>query len=483
MTNIRRRALLSAGAVVGATVLAGGDPGAAGAAARTGRGGPPGLQGKVFVPGDAGYDAEVRTYDLSQVPAPGLVVAAADVSDVRAAVGLAASRHAPVAVMATGHQPSVPIGGDAVLVTTRAMNHCTIDRQRRIARVEAGLKWQPVVEQAVKVGLSPLVGSSGDVGVVGYTLGGGLSPVLGRKYGYAADHVRRIEVVTADGRFRRVTANSDAELFFGLRGGKSNFGIVTAIEFDLFPITSFYGGAITFDGRESGRLLHAYRTWVKTVPEEMSSSVALMRMPDLPQVPAPVRGKMLANLRIAYVGDAKAGERLVRPLRALAEPIVDGVMERPFTAFNDIHQDPLDPAPAYERTSLLRDLPAAAIDALLSVAGPDKPYPATMVEVRHLGGALARQPGTPDAVSHRDAGFTLFTVGPAPTVRDAEAALIQTMAPFSTGGLYVNFMSSDDPADAVPHAYTPEVYRRLQRLKRRVDPDNMFRLNQNIRPA
>jgi Berberine and berberine like len=159
------------------------------------------------------------------------------------------------------------------------------------------------------------------------------------------------------------------------------------------------------------------------------------------------------------------------------------VQERPFTTFNDIHQDPLDPAPAYERTSLLRDLPAAAVDALLSVAGPDKPYPATMVEVRHLGGALARQPAAPDAVSNRDAGFTLFTVGPAPTVRDAEAALIKTMAPFSTGGLYVNFMSPADPADAVRHAYTPEVYRQLQRLKRRVDPDNMFRLNQNIKPA
>jgi FAD/FMN-containing dehydrogenase len=492
--HANRRAVLRMGTTVSAAALLGGSlvPGVASAAGRRGFDRsclPAGLDGKVFLPGDPGYADEVRVYNRAQLPSPGLVVAASTAADVRAAVRLAAARRAPVAVLATGHQVSVPIGPDAIMITTRAMRGVTVNPRRRIARAEAGALWGDVVDQAVPVGLAPLNGSTPTVGVVGYTLGGGFSPTLGRRYGYAADNVRAIEVVSASGRMCTVTANSDPELFFGLRGGKSNFGVVTAIEFDLFPVTSFYGGAILFAGTDARRLLHTYRRWVKTVPDAMSSSVALVRLPDIEAVPPPLRGQFAASLRIAYVGRADTGAALVKPLRSVATPLLDAVAEQPYAAYPAIHSDPVDPLTAYERTGLLRELSADTVDALLAVAGPDAAFPVSMVEIRHLGGALARLPKAPNAISHREAAFTLFTAGvaapaDAAAVRQAEAELLRRLDPWTTGGMYLNFMSADDASpDAVRHAYRPGVYRRLQRLKRRVDPHNMFRLNHNIPPA
>ncbi|MEU4428178.1 FAD-dependent oxidoreductase [Actinoplanes sp. NPDC024001] len=482
-----RRTVLGLGTAIGASALLApfttGD--VAEAAAHT----PRGLRGRALLPGDPGYAEEIKTYNLVQVPDPGLIIAAETAGDVQIAVRIAAKRGAPIAVLATGHQPSVPIGRDAVLITTRALRGVTVDARRRLARAEAGALWQHVVEKAAPAGLAPLNGSTPIVGVVGYTLGGGLSPTLGRRYGYAADHVRSIDVVTADGRLRTVTAKSDPELFFGLRGGKSNFGVVTAVEFGLFPVTSFYGGSILFAGADAGRLLHAYRRWVRTVPDAMSSSVALMRIPDLPSFPPPLRGQSVASLRIAWSGEAAAGAALVRPLREAAAPIMDMVAEQPYAAFPAIHSDPVDPIPAYERTALLRELSGDTVDALLAAAGPDAPFPITMVEVRHLGGALARPPRHPSAVSHRDAAFTLFIAsiaGPdqAAATRAAEAEIIRALRPWSTGGSYINFMSVDEAsADAVRHAYRPDVHRRLRHLKRRVDPANLLRLNHNIAPA
>lgn len=484
--ELTRRGLLALGAAAGVAATVGVPPAAA-AAGPLPR--PTGLRGRTFLPGDRGYADQVRTYNLAHTPAPGLVVAAETAADVQVAVRHAVAHGAPVAVLATGHQSSVPIGRDAVLITTRAMRGVDVDAGRRTARAQAGALWQNVLDRTGPLGLAPIVGSTPIVGVVGYTLGGGLSPTLGRRYGYAADHVRSVDLVGADGRLRTVTAQSDPELFFGVRGGKSNFGLVTAIEFDVFGVTTFYGGAVFFDGRDAGRLLHAYRRWVRTVPDEMSSSVALLRMPDVEGVPRPLRGRLVASLRICYLGRASTGAALVAPLRAVAAPLLDGVAEQPYTAFPSIHADPVEPAAAYERTALLRELPADAVDTLVALTGPAAPVPITLVEVRHLGGALAREPEHPDAVSHRDAAFTLFMAGvggprDADRIRRAEAEVIRRLAPWSTGGMYLNFMADDDASpDAVRRAYRPEVYQRLRRLKRRVDPANVFRLNHNIPPA
>ncbi|TYB64924.1 FAD-binding oxidoreductase [Nonomuraea sp. PA05] len=441
------------------------------------------LQGRALLPGDDGYAEETRTFNLRGDVRPGVVIAAASARDVQAAVRLAAAKGAPIAAMSTGHavQP-VPIGPDAVLVSTRALRGITVDAEARTARIEAGVRWGEAVGEITKFGLAPLNGASPTVGVIGFVLAGGHSPTLGRAHGFAADHVRGIEVVTADGRFRTVTAGSDPELFFGLRGGKGNFGIVTAVELDLFPVTTLYAGSLVFPFQSAAAVLNAYRAWVETVPETVSSSAALVRMPDIPVLPEPLRGKQVVSIRVCCTGSD--GAALVEPLRAVATPIVDLVREMPYADCASIHSDPLDPASVQERGGLLRELTADTIDALLAVAGGTT-APPDLLEVRHLGGALARQPEVPNAISCRDGAFTLFmaNIGGTDDAERVDAALsaaIERLRPWCTGYTLLSFMSD---VDGVEQGYTPEVHRRLVSLKQRVDPANLFRLNHNIRPG
>ena len=194
------------------------------------------------------------------------------------------------------------------------MQELSVDPVTRTARIGAGVKWARVIEAAVPYGLAPMSGSSSDVGAVGYTLGGGLGP-LGRRYGFAADHVRSIEIVTGDGRMRTVTADDDPELFWALRGGKGNFGIVTAIEVDLMPVSQLYAGGIFYAGDHAAAVLHRWRTWVDTLPEETTSSIALLRAPDAPDVPEPMRGRLTVHLRVSHSGDVADGPALVAPMR------------------------------------------------------------------------------------------------------------------------------------------------------------------------
>src|SRR3712207_2641319 len=199
----------------------------------------------------------------------------------------------------------------SMMITTRRMQGLFIDPERRTVRVEAGVKWRRVMEAAAEFGLAGLCGSSSDVGVVGYTLGGGHGS-LGRRYGFAADNVRAIEIVTADGRQRSLSADSEPELFWAVRGGKGNFGIVTALEIELVPLTGLYAGGIFFAGEDTAALLHTFRRWAPSLPEEVSTSVAIMRLPDFEFVPPPLRGQTAVHFRYAYSGtDFAEGERLV----------------------------------------------------------------------------------------------------------------------------------------------------------------------------
>jgi FAD/FMN-containing dehydrogenase len=441
--------------------------------------------GPVFLPGDPGYDIERAVFNLSVEHHPAVIVGATCAADVQHAVGFAAAQGLPVAVQATGHGPAV--GADAaVLVTTRRMDAVHVDPEARTARVEAGVRWQTVIDAAALHGLAPLNGSSPLVGVVGYTLGGGLGP-MGRAYGYAADHVRVLEIVTADGQLRRANAVEHEDLFWGVRGGKGNFGIVTALEFDLVPVARLYGGGLYFDGQLAPQVLHAYRTWTEQVPDTMTSSVALLRLPPVPAVPEPLRGRLVVHVRIAYLGSAGEGEDLVAPLRAVGERVIDTVAEMPYTDVAAIHADPTDPLPAYERTMMLSGLDGPAVDALLELVGPGSDSDLLLVELRQLGGALARQPAVPNAVGNRDAAFSLFTIGVV-AAEDAAATLayqdqvLARMEPWATGGRYLNQLAGFSPPGFVRDAYTREGYERLVELKSTYDPTNMFRLNHNIGP-
>lgn len=444
------------------------------------------VEGPVLVAGEDGYDAERVGFDLSADHHPALVVGATRVSDVQAAVRFATRYGFPVAVQATGHGPTVRADG-AVMINTRRMDEVRIAPLTPAARIDAGVRWRQVIDQAAKHGLAPLNGSSSGVGAVSYTLGGGLSPI-GRTFGYSADHVRRIEIVTADGKLRHVTPENNADLFWALRGGKGNFGVVTSIEVDLLPVPRLYGGGLYFAGEGAAEILYTWLDWTRTVPEEMTSSVALMRIPDMPIFPEPLRGRFVVHVRIGYVGPATTGERLVRPLRAVAPPIIDTVGDMPYADVDQIHNDPTEPLPAVGRNIALGTLDRQAIEPLLELAGPGKDWPVTMTELRHLGGALSRPPRVPNAVGNRDAGFVLITLAiaePGQTDRPVGKMeeLTRRMAPWSTGGRLLNFILGPEAASQVRDAYSSTGYDRLASIKAAYDPDNLFRVNPNIQPT
>ncbi|MFG2193341.1 FAD-binding oxidoreductase [Streptomyces sp. NPDC048639] len=442
--------------------------------------------GLTLFPGDEGFEEQHSGWNLTVTHAPSVIVVADSAADVAAAVRHAAEAGLPVAVQSTGHGVSVPADG-AVFISTRRLKDLSVDPGARTARLGAGLIWGEVVAETAKSGLAPLNGSSPDVGVMGYLTGGGL-PVLGRTFGFAADHVRSLEVVTADGQVLTVTPDSDADLFWAVRGGRSNFGVVTAAEIDLVPMDRLYGGGLFFPGEQSERVLRTYFAWLDGLPEEMCSSIILLRFPDHPAVPEHNRGRFLVHLRIAYTGSAEEGERLIAPLRALG-PEDDTVEEMPYTRVGEIYRDPPRPTPAWARTAVLRSFGEDAVDALVAVAGPGANLPPGGVEVRHLGGALSRPAAVPSALARPEGEFHLFMSMPAPAEsadvsRKAEQSVLDQLGAWDTGMMLPSFMfSSDSAPDQVRRGYRPEDYERLARLKAAYDPGNIFRINHNIPPV
>lgn len=434
------------------------------------------VSGPVLQPGDPAYAGEVAPFNLTHSPAPAVVVGATSAEDVAAAVRWAVSAGRTVAVQATGHGIVGDLR-DAVLVTTRRMDDVAIDPAARTARVGAGARWRQVIDAAAAHGLAPLSGSSSGVGVVGYTLGGGIG-VLARKYGFAADHVRRAWLVSADGTVREVDADSDPELFWALRGGKGNLGIVTELEFDLVPVAGLHGGAIFFPGSAAHDLLHAYRQWTPTLPEETTTSIAILRMPPDPAVPEPLRGQTVVHLRFAHLGPAGEGTALLSPMRAVAPPLIDLVADMPYAAADSIHMDPTEPMPTHHDGMTLRDLPPEAVDALLETAGPDVEVPLIMAELRHLGGALARPASVPNAVTGRDAAYGVWVLAPmAPPLVDVvpavTAGVVDRLRPWAARGALLNFLGAAG-AEEVGALWTAEDLARLQAVRRRLDPAGVF---------
>ena len=434
------------------------------------------VAGPVLRAGDPGIAEEVAPFNVTHTPNPAVVVGATSAGDVAAAVGWAAAHGRTVAVQATGHGLLGTLD-DAVLITTGRMSDVVVDPVARTARVGAGARWRQVIDAAAPHGLAPLSGSSSGVGVVGYTLGGGLG-VMARKYGFAADRVRRAELVTADGQIRSVDAASDPELFWALRGGKGNFGIVTGLEFDLVPVAGLHGGCVFYPGAAARELFHAYREWTAGLPEETTTSIAILRMPPDPAVPEPLRGQTVVHLRFAHLGPAEEGAALLAPMRAVAPALIDTVADMPYAAVDSIHMDPTDPMPSFDRGTTLRELPAEAVDALLEVAGPDVDVPLVMAELRHLGGALSRPAAVPNAVAGRDAAYSAWVLGPMPpplvdVVPAVTAGVIARLQPWAARGSLLNFLGEAGPQE-VGTLWGGADLDRLLAVKRRVDPTGVF---------
>ncbi|MFF0050789.1 FAD-binding oxidoreductase [Streptomyces sp. NPDC005498] len=326
--------------------------------------------------------------------------------------------------------------------------------------------------------------------MVGYTLGGGLSPLLGRSHGYAADHVRWIEVVTADGETRSVTPDGEPDLFWSLLGGKGNFGVVTAIEFSAVKLDSFYGGGIWFRGEDMAEVLEVWRTWAPTLPDEATTSFAVQRLPQDDALPTPLRGAFVLHVRYSHTGENDEAEALLAPLRAAGTPVLDSVTRRPVPEIGAIHVDPIDPLPYVEAGFGLREFTADTLAALIDVTGPGSRCPLVTVEVRALGGALDRQPAIANAVPSRGLPFISFAFGVAappelPVMADYLDSYVASLAPWADEHNVVNFVApaTATAAEDVRRLYGDERYARLAGVKRRFDPDNLFRRNHNIRPA
>jgi FAD/FMN-containing dehydrogenase len=401
------------------------------------------VAGPIHFPGAAGYDTLRRALNPALDPRPAVVVEATGAADVREAV-LAARRHAlPFAVQATGHGTHVA-ADDALLLRTGAMASVLVDPERRVARVGPGARWRDVLAAAAPFGLAPLSGSSPDVGVTGYTLGGGLG-WLGRRHGLAADSVLRALVVTADGGLETVSESHNAELFWALKGGGGSFGVVTGLEFRLYPVSTVLAGAMTFDAARAADVLGFYRTFVESIPDELSTAVL-------------VRGDTL-TIKAMYAGDADTGRRLLAPLWTVAGPsrsngmqVVDyaaaamgGTAARVFDQF--------------------RTLDDEVVSALVSASAD------ATVEVRHWGGRIARDQG---AAGHRDAHLAVIVDAvPAPPV----AGVLRR---HGIGSSFLNFLY--DPTRTAT-AFTPANWARLRRVKAAWDPENVFHTGHAVPPA
>lgn len=441
--------------------------------------------GEVILPGDAAYGSETLPFNVAVVPQAEVVVGATCAEDVVAAVRFATANGLPVGVQASGHGIVSTFAG-GVLVTTSRMRKVEVDVESRRARVEPGVRWGDVIEKAAPHGLAPLSGSTPLVGVVGYTLGGGL-PLLGRKFGYAADLVRSVELVTADGEVTTASPEENPDLFWAIRGGKGNFGIVTALEFDLVELPEFYAGALVYPGAKAAEVLRGYQEWTKTLPDEMGTSIAFMRFPPMPEIPEPLQGQFVVWLRVAYAGDAESGAALLRPMRDLGPDVMDTVGSIPFTESGIVHMDPTDPMPITDLTFSLSSFSDETVDACLAALGTESDSQLLLVELRLMGGALNRAPERPSAVGNRNAALNLYAVTPLvpgmeEKITQDMAALKQAMQPFATGTASLNFLGIEDAEkNTVSRAFEPETFARLLEVKAAYDPENVFRLNHNIR--
>jgi UDP-N-acetylenolpyruvoylglucosamine reductase len=439
----------------------------------------------LIMPGHPGWNEARRAWNLAVDQHPAAVALPACAQDVAEVIRFGRAYGLRIAAQGTGHN-AAPLGllADTILVKTERMRQVSIDPAARIARAEAGAVWLEVVEAAAEHGLAALAGSSPDVGVVGYTIGGGMS-WLGRAYGLSANNVEAIEVITADGRIVRADACTEPDLFWALRGGGGSFGVVTAIELRLFPITEVHAGLLWWPTEAAAEVLQAWRQLTQSgLPEEFTTSARLMNFPPAPDLPAHLRGQSFVVIDAIHLGTIAEADHLLAPLRAL-RPVTDTIQMIPAKALSHLHMDPEQPTPGAGDGLMLAGLPAEAIDTIVRVAGPRAGAPLVVVELRHVGGEMKRARPANGALAAVDADYALFAVGTAPfpqaasAVAGAIAELQTAMSPWAARQMYLNLAETRRDPSAF---WTPQAYDRLRRIKAAVDPDDLIRSNHPVPP-
>ncbi|HEY5231381.1 MAG TPA: FAD-binding oxidoreductase [Galbitalea sp.] len=436
------------------------------------------VSGPVLISGDEGYAEESEAWIQNFVHTPDVVVGAASAEDVVEAVKFAAANGLAVRIQGSGHGSHAAIT-NGMLITTKRLNAVTVDPVTRIATLGAGVLADAAIAAAAEHGLAPITGSSGTVGITGLLLGGGLGP-LARSFGFGSDWVREFEVVTGGGELVRANADEHPDLFWALRGGKGGLGVVTELKVELVELATLYGGSLTFDAEHIEAALRAWVTYTETAHPKVSTSVTLLRVPDLPFVPEPVRGRALLALRFAYTGDAATGEKLAAPLRAAAPVYLDELGELPAAEIGRIHNDPPNPTVGWVSGRMLNGFDQDFVTRLLEFAAPGKNFPFLATEVRHLGSATLTDVPGGSAVGGRSANGTLTVVGvPNPELFEsvipaAAEAYFDALAPWLAAENNVNFASAFASEKEYEGAGPPATFTRLAEVKKKYDPKSLF---------
>jgi FAD/FMN-containing dehydrogenase len=433
--------------------------------------------GAVHLPGDPAYDIARSPWNLQVSEHPAAVAYPAFPDEVADVLRTAAGVGLRVAPQGTGHG-APPLQGrltDAVLLRTSAMNELRVDGERRVARAGAGVLWGDLAEAAAEHGLAALHPSSPDVGVVGYTLGGGIG-WYARRLGLQCNAVTAAELVLADGTFVRATAEDDAELFWAVRGGSVPLGVVCTLEFQLYPVDTVVVGFLAWDWTAVEHVLPAWVAWCADAEDEVTTSFRLLRAPSADPVPPELRGRRLVMLDGAVLGDDGFAASVLAPLRALGSEF-DTFRRVPAASLVRLHLEPEGPTPGYASSTLVSALPDDAIAAILEVAGPGSGNTLTVTELRQLGGALSRPDPAGGALSHLDGQFLALGLGlesdPAewPQLREDAARLLAAVEPWASGHQYLPMQ--DDRTDT-RKAFPAPVHARLSAVRRAVDPHGLF---------
>jgi FAD binding domain len=439
------------------------------------------IRGRVATPDDADWDEARQAWNLAADQRPAAVAFVQSADDVAKVVGFARDNDLKVAGQGTGHGAvALGAGADTIVIKTERMRGVEVTDDT--ARVEAGVLAEEVGGAAHEKGRSFLPGTSPNVGVVGYSLGGGLS-WLGRKYGWACNNITAIELVTADGEPRTVDRDSEPDLFWALRGGGGGYAIVTALHVELNPVTEAYAGGMLFPPELAAEGLRRYRDWTAETPDEVSSMLRFLNLPPLPDIPEPIRGKKWLAIMAACIGSREEGEKAIAPLMEIGEPAMSTFDQVPSTALLRIAMDPEPPVPGLGHHMTLSELPDSAIEAFVEAAGPDSDSPLLLAEVRELGGALGRPAENGGALDKLDAEYVVLGIGMLmdPAMRDPIEGqldkMTDTLKPWAAEGGYFNYAERPCDVDAILPAETCE---RLAQVKRSWDPDNRILANHAV---
>jgi len=446
------------------------------------------FRGQVLGPADADYDVHRRIWNGCFDRQPAAIVRCAGVADVIAAVKFGRSSGIPVAVRSGGHSfPGYSVADDALMIDLSPMKGVRVDPEKRIARVQAGVLLGELDRETQAFGLAVPSGIVTHTGVAGLTLGGGIGWIM-RKHGLSVDQLVSVDLVTADGEFVHASEHENADLFWGVRGGGGNFGIATEFEFRCVPLgTQVLAGPIIWPMTQSGEVLRFYRDWIADAPDEVMTIVIHRKAPPLPIIPEELHGQPVVMVVPCWVGDVDAGEAFLKPLREFGPPVADVCVQKPYLA----HQAMLDPSFPPGRWYYFKSCDVAELtDEIIDVTVEHSlqiQSPLTSFPIWQMGGAVARVGDGETAFNGRGAGFT-YNIGACTAgsegfeaERDWVRNFWSALEPWHQG-VYVNFLG-DEGADRIRDAYGADKYDRLQALKRKYDPDNFFRINQNISPA